>query len=208
MYGITSIKPKTCKKAERFCAVSVADLVAALGASSNYMSNSRHCVCDIMRLLSGFGRHKYTSNPRNTGFPSPDNFSLKHSVNVLMCSAKICFVNPLLMWLVLTMLDAKERHGMCLVTWCVHHVTRHITPIYNILSTAHQLSISQKALVTLPEVCNVMPKYVGQRFPNFFQVGTTFISQNVLRTTLLLSSLKASCLRFSTTVCDTQFTFI
>jgi hypothetical protein len=39
-------------------------------------------------------------------------------------------------------------------------------------------------------------------------VGTTFISQNVLRTTLLLSSLKANCLRFSTTVCDTQFTLI
>jgi len=28
--------------------------------------------------------------------------------------------------------------------------------------------------------------YVEQRFSNFFQVGTTFISQNVLRTTLLL----------------------
>ena len=27
---------------------------------------------------------------------------------------------------------------------------------------------------------------VTQRFSNFFQVGTTFISQNVLRTTLLL----------------------
>jgi hypothetical protein len=47
-----------------------------------------------------------------------------------------------------------------------------------------------------------------QRFPNFFQVGTTFISQNVLRTILLLSPLKANCLRFSTTVYDTQFTLI
>jgi len=28
--------------------------------------------------------------------------------------------------------------------------------------------------------------YLRQRFSNFFQVGTTFISQNVLRTTLLL----------------------
>jgi len=28
--------------------------------------------------------------------------------------------------------------------------------------------------------------YLEQRFSNFFQVGTTFISQNVLRTTLLL----------------------
>jgi hypothetical protein len=47
-----------------------------------------------------------------------------------------------------------------------------------------------------------------QRFSNFFQVGTTFISQNVLRTTLLLSPLKANCLRFSTIVCDTHFTLI
>ena len=28
--------------------------------------------------------------------------------------------------------------------------------------------------------------FLEQRFSNFFQVGTTFISQNVLRTTLLL----------------------
>jgi hypothetical protein len=49
---------------------------------------------------------------------------------------------------------------------------------------------------------------LGQRFSNFFQVGTTFISQNVIRTTLLLSALKANCLRFSTKECDTQFTFI
>jgi hypothetical protein len=47
-----------------------------------------------------------------------------------------------------------------------------------------------------------------QRFSNFFQVGTTFISQNVLRTTVLLSHLKANCLRFSTIVCDTQFMLI
>jgi hypothetical protein len=50
--------------------------------------------------------------------------------------------------------------------------------------------------------------FVLQRFPNFFQVGTTLISQNVLRTTLLLSPLKANCLRFSTTMCNTQFTLI
>jgi hypothetical protein len=41
-----------------------------------------------------------------------------------------------------------------------HHVTRHDTPIHNILSTA-QLSISQKALGTLPEDGNVMSKRVG-----------------------------------------------
>jgi hypothetical protein len=33
----------------------------------------------------------------------------------------------------------------------------------------------------------VMVSVLHQRVPNFFQVGTTFISQNVLRTTLLLS---------------------
>jgi hypothetical protein len=49
---------------------------------------------------------------------------------------------------------------------------------------------------------------VEQHFSNCFQVGTTFISQNVLWTTLILSSLKANCLRFSTIVCDTQFTLI
>jgi hypothetical protein len=47
---------------------------------------------------------------------------------------------------------------LCPVT---HHVTRHNTPIHNILSTAPQLSISQQALETLPEDGNVMPKHVG-----------------------------------------------
>ena len=47
-----------------------------------------------------------------------------------------------------------------------HHVTRHNTPIHNILSTAPQLSISQKALETLPEDGNVMPKHVGATIHN------------------------------------------
>jgi hypothetical protein len=42
----------------------------------------------------------------------------------------------------------------------MHHITRHNTPIHNILSTAPQLSISQKALGTLPEDGSVMPKHV------------------------------------------------
>jgi hypothetical protein len=40
-------------------------------------------------------------------------------------------------------------------------VTRHNMPIHNILSTAPQLSISQKALGMLPEDGNVMLKHVG-----------------------------------------------
>jgi hypothetical protein len=42
-----------------------------------------------------------------------------------------------------------------------HHVTRHNTPIHSTLLTAPQLGISQKALETLTEDGNVMPKHVG-----------------------------------------------
>jgi hypothetical protein len=45
-----------------------------------------------------------------------------------------------------------------------HHVTRHNTPIHNILSTAPQMIISQKALGMLPEDGNVMPKHVGASY--------------------------------------------
>jgi hypothetical protein len=47
-----------------------------------------------------------------------------------------------------------------------YHVTGHTTPIHNILSTAPQLSISQKVLETLPEDGNVMPKHVGATIHN------------------------------------------
>jgi hypothetical protein len=47
-----------------------------------------------------------------------------------------------------------------------HYVTRHNTPIHNILSTAPQLSISQKALGSLPEDGNIMPKHVGSTIRN------------------------------------------
>jgi hypothetical protein len=47
-----------------------------------------------------------------------------------------------------------------------HLVTRHNKPIHNILSTAPQLSISQKARGTLPEDGNVMPKHVGATIHN------------------------------------------
>jgi hypothetical protein len=45
-------------------------------------------------------------------------------------------------------------------------VTRHNTPIHNILSTAPQLSIPQKAIETLPEDGSVMPKHVGATIHN------------------------------------------
>jgi hypothetical protein len=47
-----------------------------------------------------------------------------------------------------------------------HHVTKHNTPIHNILLTAPQLSISQRALETLPEDGNVVPKHVGATIYN------------------------------------------
>jgi hypothetical protein len=52
------------------------------------------------------------------------------------------------------------------ITLRAHHVTKHITPIHNILSTAPQLSIPQKALGTLPEDVNIMPKHVGATIHN------------------------------------------
>jgi hypothetical protein len=57
----------------------------------------------------------------------------------------------------------KERY-QCLVR--THYVTKHNTPIHNILSTAPQLSISQKALETLPEDGNVMLYHVGATIHN------------------------------------------
>jgi hypothetical protein len=41
-----------------------------------------------------------------------------------------------------------------------------VTPIHNILPTAPQLEISQKALGKLPEDGNVMPKHVGATVHN------------------------------------------
>jgi hypothetical protein len=46
------------------------------------------------------------------------------------------------------------------------HVTRHNTPIHNILSTAPEMSMNQEAQGTLPEDGNVMPKYFGATVNN------------------------------------------
>jgi hypothetical protein len=48
----------------------------------------------------------------------------------------------------------------------MHHITRHNKPSHNILSTAPQVSISQKALGTLLEDGNVMPRHVGATIHN------------------------------------------
>jgi hypothetical protein len=47
-----------------------------------------------------------------------------------------------------------------------HHVTRLNAPIHNILSTAAQLIMSQKALGMLPEYGNIIPKHVGATIHN------------------------------------------
>jgi hypothetical protein len=63
----------------------------------------------------------------------------------------------------------NNQHNVQICTTALFYmrfVTRHNTPIHNILSTAPQLSISQKALGTLPEDGNVMPKYVGATIHN------------------------------------------
>src|SRR5215475_12030618 len=55
---------------------------------------------------------------------------------------------------------------LCLVTWCAERTTSLDTTRHNILSTASQLSISQKALETLPEDGNVMPKHAEATIHN------------------------------------------
>jgi hypothetical protein len=54
----------------------------------------------------------------------------------------------------------------CLVAWCMHTTPLDNTTTHNILLTAPQLTISQKALGTLPEDGNVMPKHVGATIHN------------------------------------------
>jgi hypothetical protein len=56
--------------------------------------------------------------------------------------------------------------GVCRSEIATHHVTRPNTLIHNILSIPTQLSISQKALGTLPEDGNVIPKHVGATIHN------------------------------------------
>jgi hypothetical protein len=52
------------------------------------------------------------------------------------------------------------------VNGCVVSSDVVLTHIHNILSTASQLSISHKALGTLPDDGNVMPKHVGGTIRN------------------------------------------
>jgi hypothetical protein len=54
----------------------------------------------------------------------------------------------------------------CYVVRFTHHVTKYNMPIYNIVPTAAQLSISHKALGTLPEDGNVIAKHVGATIHN------------------------------------------
>jgi hypothetical protein len=62
--------------------------------------------------------------------------------------------------------NAITNHMSGITTYPRVIITRHNTPIHNILSTAPQLSISQKAPGTLPEYGNVMPKHVGATIHN------------------------------------------
>jgi hypothetical protein len=55
----------------------------------------------------------------------------------------------------------KKWRGAWRSEIATHYVTKHNTPIHNAVSTAPQLSISPKALGTLPEDGNVVPKHVG-----------------------------------------------
>ena len=51
-------------------------------------------------------------------------------------------------------------------------------------TTQQDIQVKKKLIFLYQQIITV--NALHQRFSNFFQVGTTFISQNVLRTTLLL----------------------
>jgi hypothetical protein len=89
--------------------------------------------------------------------------------NLLACSAMPQPIAPPrapIQWLPVAIRGGKVFGITLRSETATHHVTRHNTPIHNILSTAAQLSISQKALGTLPEDGNVMPKHVGATIHN------------------------------------------
>jgi hypothetical protein len=77
-------------------------------------------------------------------------------VSALHCHLQGAFLVPKILWM-------GVSSDVVRVT---HHVSRHNTSIHNILSTAPQLSISHKALGTLPEDDNLMPKHVEATIHN------------------------------------------
>jgi hypothetical protein len=64
------------------------------------------------------------------------------------------------------LLHASALHCHLQGAFLVPSATRHNTSIHNILSTAPQLSISQKARGMLPEDGNVMLKHLGDTIHN------------------------------------------
>jgi hypothetical protein len=66
----------------------------------------------------------------------------------------------------LLLITISQQFGAWQTQIATHHVTKHNTSIYNILSTAPQLSISQKTLGTHPEDGNVMLKHVEATIHN------------------------------------------
>jgi hypothetical protein len=103
-----------------------------------------------MVVLPSTGTLRY-NNCCTDGGPSPEYF-----VNTLVKDKVI----PLQAYGRLRLPDSVTSiEEQWLVTWCAPRTTSLET--HNILSTAPQFSISQKALETLPADGNVMPKHVG-----------------------------------------------
>jgi hypothetical protein len=78
---------------------------------------------------------------------------------VIIYLVSIFAISPMMATILAETCGAWRSHAL-------HHITRHNTPIHNILLTAPQLNISQKALGTLLEDGNVMPKHLGATIHN------------------------------------------
>jgi hypothetical protein len=92
--------------------------------------------------------NKYTNYSFSLLIMYGSSYMFRHYISIIWERSEICSIEE----------QSIEYFGWAIATY---HVTRHNTTIHNILSTAPQLSISHKALGTLPEDDNVMPKHIG-----------------------------------------------
>jgi hypothetical protein len=93
-------------------------------------------------MESGYS-YPYSQKPATIPFPEPDESSSRHPSYIF--ADLFVYINPL------TPKDLQRRRAVSPIKIKIH----------NILSTAPQLSISQKALGTLPKDGNVVSKHVG-----------------------------------------------
>src|SRR5215469_9538655 len=120
---------------------------------------------DLIRRLKGcMKKHKYTNYSFSLLIMYGSSYMFRHYIVIFRERSSCLLRDAQLRSSRLNIVDVRVVSSDVVRT--AHHVTRHNTPIHNILLTAPQLSISQKALGMLPEDGNVMSKHVGDTIYN------------------------------------------